>query len=691
MGFVLQHSSGWRTASGTASMKRADIQGIRALAVVAVMVYHSGIEIGRGGFTGVDVFFVISGFVIAWTISREVLERGSFDLFGFAWRRFGRLAPALAVVVTITVGVSALVLSPLGPQTIAAATGLAGTFIFANGVIAQSQGNYFDFGGETNPLLHIWSLSVEEQFYVALPVVIALSMLLPYVPQKRAQFQFIVLGVLGAISFFLSILGPLGIDLGIRDELLGFYSPVVRIWEFLTGFLVFFLCQKTPPLPDTWATIIGLIGIGILVFSFTQIHELLAFPGPWAGIPVVGAGLLLLSGRPSNLISRLLGSRPLVWIGDRSYSLYLWHWPFVVFSGYLWESHSSAVVATIVSVIPALVSYKYVEMPMRQFLLNSGTVKRFVNVVRVSAFPVVMCSAVMIGNSYGWGHRPILDFQASINAKNFAQLYGCDNRSSLASLPVECVANARGMSPPIYLVGDSNAAQFSSGMVLAGQELGSRVTVSIANGCPFLDLEVVDPRPTRSNESCARYNQETLAFLHQAERGIVVISNSDIYWTQDIHSVRDKRESNTTMEISDRSDKVRQFRSAVERSSLELSELGHRVIFFHVVPKWSGQVSWDPSTCSAFQVFGETCKAEQSLSVFLDTFADSRLALENGASRGRASTWDPLTHLCEANSCSTHSAEFPRYRDRGHLSVAQSVALATPLANRLKEELVFID
>src|SRR4029077_15604359 len=190
----------------TGSGRRLDIQGLRALAVLAVVAFHAGLPF-PGGFVGVDVFFVISGFVITSMLQREWEATGRIRFGAFYLRRFKRLTPALALMVVVTAIVSALVLSPLGAQQTVAETGVGAMLLVANGVIAGNTGGYFDAPAAANPLLHTWTLSVEEQFYLAFPAILALGWFLTRRFRWRTNTAGVIVGLVAAVSFGLALLG----------------------------------------------------------------------------------------------------------------------------------------------------------------------------------------------------------------------------------------------------------------------------------------------------------------------------------------------------------------------------------------------------------------------------------------------------------------------------------------------------
>ena len=348
----------------------ADIQGLRAVAVLLVIAFHAGLPV-PGGFIGVDVFFVISGFVITLLILREWSSERGFSLRRFYIRRFKRLTPALAVTVAVVCVASVLLLSPLGPQQNVAATGAGALVFLANYAIVATSGDYFDDPAADNPLLNTWSLSVEEQFYLVFPAVLLLALLIGRRMASPKRVAFVAMGLLSVVSFALAVVGYLGYGyvLGDWDWLLGFYSPLTRAWEFGGGVLLA-LANRTPrsrPVGAATAAIgLAMIAVGALVITDTTL-----FPGPMTLLPVLGAALAIHGNRSMpQPISRALSIRPMVHVGDWSYSLYLWHWPLIVFSVLLFpNTWWVPILAAAVSFLPAIASFRFVEEPLRRWSL----------------------------------------------------------------------------------------------------------------------------------------------------------------------------------------------------------------------------------------------------------------------------------------------------------------------------------
>jgi peptidoglycan/LPS O-acetylase OafA/YrhL len=335
---------------------RKDIDGLRAVAVSMVIAYHAGWTLLRGGFVGVDVFFVISGYLIGSMIIDEV-KAGRFSLIGFYERRVRRIFPALAVMLMAASVAAYLYLLP-GELESYGRSVIAATFSYSNFYFAQRAG-YFMPAASSLPLLHTWSLAIEEQFYVFLPLfVLLVHRLWP------ARLGAILLGV-ALVSLGFSVRGAL-----VNDSL-EFYMPQARAWELLLGTLL--SCARLPqPRPGRWREGIGLLGLVLIAAPAFAYSESTRFPGYAALAPCLGTALLIglgLSG--TSIVARGLSWGPVVFIGRISYSLYLWHWPIFIFlrlsehvpgDRHVWATKLGAIAATVAI---STLSWRYVETPFR--------------------------------------------------------------------------------------------------------------------------------------------------------------------------------------------------------------------------------------------------------------------------------------------------------------------------------------
>lgn len=677
-------------AAAPPQARRPDIQGLRAVAVLAVVAYHAGLPV-PGGFVGVDVFFVISGFVITGMLSREWLTSGRIAFGPFYLRRFKRLTPALAVMVVLTLIISVALVSPLGPQQTAGITAVGAMLLAANFAIARFTGGYFDAKADTNPLLHTWSLSVEEQFYLVFPIVLACA----WIVARRWRIAFaplIAVSAVAVVSFTLAVGGSAGWSIPgirgfLRTALLGFYSPATRAWEFAAGALLALLVAHRPPRSRRLSSVCGVIGLGLLAFSVMAINQNTPFPGVWALPPVVGTLLLLAAGSGASPSSpRALSNLPMVRIGDWSYSIYLWHWPLIVFAGLVW--HGSAVArfaAAVASIVPAVLSYRWVENPVRGLrglspLRNAGLV------AAVVIPPIMVASALYLSAAQGWWSERVQRLQAGTLTASAATLRRCESPLPFTNDQISrCTWNGSATGRPIYVLGDSNAAHFSDGFIQAAGDVDRPLVVRARNGCPFIDLIVTDPAKTDSaNTSCHAYVQDALAYLKRAENGLVVISNGDAYWPDNGRwNVGPSQDDMST----DSSRKIAAFETALRATAAALAADGHDVLLVQTaIPPWIdgvGRSAWDPARCDLRAIIEDECVADFALADVLSDKEQVRSVVTEVARDTGAGVWDALAAVCPEGICSTESPAFTRYHDQFHISVAQSVALAPDIRENI--------
>ena len=357
------------------SKYRPDIDGLRAIAVLFVVAFHAFPEKVKGGFIGVDIFFVISGFLIS-TIIAEQLEKGNFSFIDFYVRRIKRIFPALSIVLFSCLLFAWFCLLPdelqqLGKH-VAAGAG------FVSNWVLWSEAGYFDNSAETKPLLHLWSLGIEEQFYIIWPCVLVAAW-------KRRWNLFYTIGCILSISFLLNI------GLVFHNQVAAFYYPMTRGWELLSGAMLarYALCKPASMLHFLHSTKSGtealtlasnaevrnwlpdalsLLGVLCLMLGFVLINKDLNFPGFWAALPVLGTVLLILSGPGAWLNQRVLSHKLFVWVGLISFPLYLWHWPILSFGRIVYFDDpplSFKILAIMVSILLAWLTMNFIEKPLR--------------------------------------------------------------------------------------------------------------------------------------------------------------------------------------------------------------------------------------------------------------------------------------------------------------------------------------
>lgn len=447
-----------------------------------VVAFHARLPL-PGGFVGVDVFFVISGFVITAMLHREWISTGRIGYRQFYLRRFKRLTPALALTVAVTMLISALVLSPLGAQQTAAETAIGAMLLIANFVIASTTGAYFDAPAESNPLLNTWSLSVEEQFYLVFPALMTLGW---YLARRRGLMRFsphLIIGVIAIISFALAVAGNYGLAFPGSTSVLGFYGPFGRAWEFAVGALLALVLARWRFNAPRSGAALGVGGLTLLIASLWVINEATPFPGTRTLLPVTGTLLLLAAGTQGSAVTtRALSTRPMVKFGDWSYSIYLWHWPLIVFAVCLWpQSPLAAPIAAVISMVPALVSYHWVEQPLRR--IGALGARRTILLITAVVVPPLFLSALVAGTAtHYWTPRiesgdikPLYPGDLGHQAR-FALMKDHYYPCTLTQVPDEhqeaygvrrCMQSKPGRAVDLVVLGDSHAEHLFLGLAEA--------------------------------------------------------------------------------------------------------------------------------------------------------------------------------------------------------------------------------
>jgi len=393
-------------AEGATLAYRADIDGLRAVAILTVLLFHLGVSWMPGGFVGVDVFFVISGYLITAMIVGEYEQTRRFSYAGFYLRRLRRLGPALIFTLLVTAAVATALLAPHDLQRLGA--GLVHAVTSLSNVLFWSQAGYFEADSETNPLLHTWSLSVEEQFYMVWPAL--LVFLMARVSRKRLAKILSGLMVLSlALNLAFSqavaerVLADLSTDTAESLRAAVFFLTPFRIYELALGGILVFLPAVWPG--SAWLRelmhVVGVVLIGIAAVYYSASME---FPSYNALLPCLGAALVIQAGNP-RVMGRLLRNRAMVWIGLRSYSLYLAHWPLIVFMRY-WQldalSAGQQILAGLVSLTIAAAMYRLVERPFRHGRTAGGGHGAGAGFVVASG---VLATILVLLGANQWGNR----------------------------------------------------------------------------------------------------------------------------------------------------------------------------------------------------------------------------------------------------------------------------------------------
>lgn len=449
-----------------AARYRPDVDGLRAVAVGAVVAFHAFPGLAPGGFVGVDVFFVISGYLISGIILDALRER-RFTFAGFYARRIRRIFPSLTLMLATLLAVGWFVLGAQGYRAVSRHV-IAGA-AFASNIVLWRESGYFDTAAELKPLLHLWSLGIEEQFYLVWPVLLVIAG-----RWRRGPLAVVTLMALASLAASLAIVNV--------NPMAAFYAPWFRFWELLAGAWLAAMEADASAAPGLkrWVGRQGIAdacsagGIAAILAGVFLVDGTRAFPGWWALLPVAGTWLTLLAGRPALINRSLLSWRPLVGVGLISYPLYLWHWPMLVLDRILFGAPSVAVRLTTVaaSVALAWATYRAVEHPLR-----FGSLRRHAVPVLAAAMALVAAVGASVYVSNGFPERAFargtaatfIEYYDHLRTERIAGDYHaeCDfldwrTYASRASIDPSCVA--RGRDRTLLLWGDSFAQALSRGI-----------------------------------------------------------------------------------------------------------------------------------------------------------------------------------------------------------------------------------
>jgi peptidoglycan/LPS O-acetylase OafA/YrhL len=503
---------------------RPDIDGLRALAVMSVLVFHVDPALLPGGFLGVDIFFVISGYLISLILFREQSE-GHFSFAGFYGRRVRRLFPALVLVLAASLifGFFALWADEyerLGQHA-------AGAIGFVLNFLLLGEAGYFDAVSYSKPLLHLWSLSVEEQFYLLWPILLLLSRRFRCNPGW-------VIAVCAALSLFY------GHRLGRTSPDMLYYHSLPRFWELLSGVAIAWMHHKngTSWLPEKLnqpraRDALSLAGLVLTASALLAFNKTLQHPG-WATLwPIMGAVLLMACG-PQAIVNRLLSLRPLVWIGLVSYPLYLWHWPILSYAR-IAESGSPAPwmlwLGAVLAMVLAWATYAGVELPLRR-AAGSGQGKRRVTVFLCCAMGVLLAAAAAIALSKGMPERSMVQYikkDEGQMVREVRQDASCLARFAQKTAPVYCRQSNAG-ERMVALVGDSHAHVLFSGVSELAARQGYGTLLLANSGCPPF-IGAVTGRSYEEREECAKSIETLVAALREDKRiaSVVIASRGPQY------------------------------------------------------------------------------------------------------------------------------------------------------------------
>lgn len=659
---------------------RRDIDGLRALAIIPVVLYHVGIPGFGGGFVGVDVFFVISGFLMASLISGEI-ARGDFSLVRFYEHRIRRIFPALFAVFAASSVAAWFLLMPA--EFAYFARSLKAAALFSSNIQFEKESGYFDIGAQMKPLLHTWSLAVEEQFSILFPLL--LVTISRYARQRTVP---ILIGML--IASFAASTWML-----FRSQVAAFYLLQFRAWELLLGALLAFDAIPAPTKPVVRAGLAssGILLIAVAIFGFSD-HTL--FPGPAAFLPCLGAALVIYARDDLGPASRILRSRAMVFVGLISYSLYLWHWPVLVFSREtvgreLSLLHDGLIVLTSLAI--AIFSWRFIERPFRG---RGSFVKRWPLFVGAAT---IMVAAVGAGD-YVAHHGGVPGRLPADVQKVYASSYDEGRFSvppcfadadttgpSVADIRAGrlCPLGVESSNSPTFLVwGDSHSGAMAPAIDAAATQTGVTGLFAGHSSCP--PLPDVQLTPRGDTRRCGDFNGAVRDLVISRHIPLVFLV---AYWPKYVHDAELPNEGpyfdpSVQPPLEDRSASVVE---TLDRLMAELTKQRTKIVLVMDVPEMGHYM---PEAVARAMVRGAPTDVAPPWGYIEKRQALSHAILTRLASKYEAAVIDPLPSICSNGHCDAVRNGLPIYKDADHLTATFAGSLGSlyvPLLSQARQSL----
>jgi peptidoglycan/LPS O-acetylase OafA/YrhL len=639
---------------------RTDIEGLRGIAVLLVVAFHCGLSGFRGGFIGVDVFFVLSGYLITGLLVNEVERTGRVDLVRFYARRMRRLLPAAVLVGLVTVGVGALILAPDELRN-AGRAARANSVYLSNMLFARDAADYFAASVKTNPMLHTWSLAVEEQFYFIWPLLVIFALQLC----RSRKILLWVLSAMTAVSLVASI------ELTAKAPTFAFYGLPTRAWEFGLGGLAM-LMPTTLATESTaaWKTL-SWIGFITILASANLVSERLPFPGAVALIPVLGTvvALVAAAARPHIAAGRLLDSPPMQLLGRLSYSWYLWHWPFLVLLLALLPNASSGTksIAAVLALGAAAVTHRLFENPIR---FHPALVRRPGRSLALGGALMLTLFAVSTGAIHfadGLAASPEMQ-RFSVATEDIADMprQKCVSLGNSTAV-MKCTFGADSSSIRIVLFGDSHAIQWFNAVRAIAEARAWSLTTFLKSGCPAADVE-----PTSESHRvgvCEQWRGAAMREIQSTKPTLVIVASSTTYLGR-----KGDPEGPARLALSAWREGTRRTLDAFSSANLNVVLLRDTPLPGFNVPAClarSARHLWYPSN---------GCIVERSLSLNPSTVERSLIAQPSASPRHLLDFTD---QFCAGETCATLNDGVVVYRDDSHITGAFATKLRTVFEARL--------
>ena len=655
------------SSSGSSGKYRPDVDGLRAIAVVAVILFHARLKAVAGGYIGVDVFYVISGYLITQFVDQRITA-GRFTILEFYERRARRIIPALFFLL-IAASLAAL-LSLLPVDLVSFAKSEIATVALVPNVFFYVNAGYFDSGARLKPLLHMWSLGVEEQFYIFFPPLMLVLSRWRSLGTKR------VIGSVAAASLGLSVW-----MVQYRGESdAAFYLMPFRAWELLLGALLALRAFPTVR-SRLLRNVLAGFGLGAILISAVAFSSTTSFPGLSAVIPCLGAALIIYADESGpTLTGSLLSVRPLVWVGLISYSLYLWHWPTLVLAEQMRGrvlSPVQTIACVIFSVAAAALSWRFVEQPFRN---KTATVTRRALMVQAGVGAVALVGAgLALAVLDGVPRRfpPTALAYAYSHYGRDQNLDPCRTPEQIQQAPGCHLGNAQVSTPSFLLWGDSHAAALAPAFEAAAEKSGIAGWITYKPACmPLLDVERV------GTPGCPQFNRNVLAIIERDDIPTVMLAGRWALAALGLTS-RELDDGQSQVFFSDSSSTARSlgenaavFARGLHRLLAHPAMLGRNVVLVIDLPDTGIDT---PRYLARSVIWGDVTNPSQDVRIAMSSYTQASTRVDDQLARiaaeHHAVTIDPKTVLCRNAQCLIARTGRSLYRDSHHLTVFGALQL----------------
>jgi len=602
---------------------RPDVDGLRAIAVLAVVGFHAAPGRVAGGFIGVDVFFVISGYLISTIIFSNLERTNNFSIIDFYNRRIRRIFPSLITIMIASLAFGWFALT--ADEYTQLGKHIGGGAAFVSNLLLYRESGYFDTAADMKPMLHLWSLAIEEQFYIFWPLMLAFAW-------KRKWSFLRATAAIGILSFLVNLY------LVHRDPSAAFYWPISRFWELMIGGVLAYLTLHRPELLRRGKNAQSLLGFALLALGLLFINRARGFPSWWALLPAMSSFFVISAGPQAWFNKHVLSKRVLVWIGLISYPLYLWHWPLLSFARTVQSGEVSArlrIAIICLSVLASWITYQFIELPFRQQQYKYGKMA-----LLVAVMVVVGCSGAFCFISGGLKSRgPKMMNAGDIGNEGFQKKFNryppCSFATSNLSdsdraAVAECRQSIAGKGIELAVLGDSHSRPFF--VALADSFAGVNVGVFPADAIPFVD--------NKEFETAFKY----------------VLNDNGIHTVVLIAHWSGRLKPNSQVQLRDELEKT-----------VEVLESYNKSV---VITNDNPDFSFGPDRCKYEGRLGQANLCTQDIRLLYSQLATYEPVFESVATKHpRLKVLHTAELFCKNDSCSMEDAGLLLFQDYQHLNI----------------------